>query len=77
MRWSGASPPSRLPRSCSLAEDQFALPEYQAMVERLPHARRQVIPGGMVPMPDQMPEAFSAAVLDFLLSGVPVKVLRS
>jgi hypothetical protein len=32
----------------------------------LPHARIADIDGGMVPLPDQMPEAFARTVLDFL-----------
>jgi len=32
----------------------------------LPQARIVDIPGGMVPLPDQLPEAFAAAVLAFL-----------
>ncbi len=49
-------------------EDQFALPEYHNMIERLPQTQRRIIPGGMVPLPDQLPEEFSEAILEFLSS---------
>ncbi|MFI5267593.1 MAG: alpha/beta fold hydrolase [Chloroflexota bacterium] len=49
-------------------EDQFALPEYHHMIQRLPHAQHQVVAGGMVPLPDQMPEEFARVVLEFLES---------
>lgn len=48
-------------------EDQFALPEYENMVKRLPDAECRVVAGGMVPMPDQMPAEFARVVLEFLL----------
>jgi len=48
-------------------EDQFALPEYESMIARLPEARHQVIEGGRVPLPDQLPREFAGVVLDFLL----------
>jgi hypothetical protein len=34
--------------------------------EALPHARVARIEGGMVPLPDQLPEPFTAAVVEFL-----------
>ncbi|HEY8691673.1 MAG TPA: hypothetical protein VIR57_02930 [Chloroflexota bacterium] len=46
-------------------EDQFALPEYHSMIQRLSQARRQVIAGGMVPLPDQLPDEFARVVLEF------------
>ena len=48
-------------------EDQFAVPEYENMIRRLPQARHGVIEGGRVPLPDQLPREFAQAVLDFLL----------
>jgi pimeloyl-ACP methyl ester carboxylesterase len=47
-------------------DDPFAAPHAAELQAHLPHARIVDIPGGMVPLPDQMPEAFAAAVLDFL-----------
>lgn len=46
--------------------DPFAAPHAQALCERLPQARLVEIKDGMVPLPDQLPEAFAAAVLEFL-----------
>jgi pimeloyl-ACP methyl ester carboxylesterase len=46
--------------------DPFAAPHAQALSARLPQARLVDIPGGMVPLPEQLPEAFAAAVLEFL-----------
>jgi pimeloyl-ACP methyl ester carboxylesterase len=46
--------------------DPFAAPHAQALCARLPQARLVEIADGMVALPDQLPEAFSAAVLDFL-----------
>jgi pimeloyl-ACP methyl ester carboxylesterase len=46
--------------------DPFAAPHAQALCARLPQARLVDIPGGMVPLPEQLPEAFAAAVLEFL-----------
>ncbi len=47
-------------------DDPFAAPHAAQLQAHLPHARIVDIAGGMVPLPDQMPEAFAAAVLDFL-----------
>ncbi|RSZ46129.1 MULTISPECIES: alpha/beta hydrolase [unclassified Variovorax] len=47
-------------------EDPFASPHAVELQHHLPQARIVDIEGGMVPLPDQMPEAFAQAVLDFL-----------
>ena len=47
-------------------DDPFAAPHAAGLQARLPQARRVDIEGGMVPLPDQLPEAFSRAVLEFL-----------
>jgi pimeloyl-ACP methyl ester carboxylesterase len=47
-------------------DDPFAAPHAAELQAHIPQARVVDIPGGMVPLPDQMPEAFAAAVLDFL-----------
>jgi len=47
-------------------EDPFAAPHAEELRDRLPQARIVDIPGGMVPLPDQLPEAFASVVLDFL-----------
>jgi pimeloyl-ACP methyl ester carboxylesterase len=47
-------------------DDPFAAPHAIELQAHLPHARIVDIAGGMVPLPDQLPEAFAAAVLDFL-----------
>ena len=46
--------------------DPFASPHAPELCAKLPGARMLDIVGGMVPLPEQMPEAFAAAVLDFL-----------
>jgi pimeloyl-ACP methyl ester carboxylesterase len=48
------------------SDDPFAAPHAAELEARLPQARRVDIEGGMVPLPDQLPEAFSRAVLEFL-----------
>jgi len=48
------------------ADDPFAAPHAAELQAQLAHARVVDIAGGMVPLPDQLPEAFAAAVLDFL-----------
>ena len=50
--------------------DPFAAPHATELQHHLPQARIVDIEGGMVPLPDQMPEAFAEAVLDFL-SALP------
>jgi pimeloyl-ACP methyl ester carboxylesterase len=47
-------------------DDPFASPHADALCARLPQACRIDIAGGMVPLPDQLPQAFATAVLDFL-----------
>jgi pimeloyl-ACP methyl ester carboxylesterase len=47
-------------------EDPFAAPHAVELQHHLPHARIVDIEGGMVPLPDQMPEAFARTVLGFL-----------
>lgn len=47
-------------------DDPFAAPDAQELQPQLPQARIVDIEGGMVPLPDQMPEAFARTVLDFL-----------
>ena len=47
-------------------DDPFAAPHAAELQARLPQARIVDIAGGMVPLPDQLPEAFSRAVLEFL-----------
>jgi pimeloyl-ACP methyl ester carboxylesterase len=46
--------------------DPYAYPALARMRAALPDASVEVIEGGMVPLPDQMPEAFAAAVERFL-----------
>lgn len=46
--------------------DPFAAPHAAELRARLPQARIADIDGGMVPLPDQMPREFAAAVLGFL-----------
>lgn len=46
--------------------DPFAAPQSQALREHLHEARLVEIEGGGVPLPDQMPDAFAAAVEAFL-----------
>jgi pimeloyl-ACP methyl ester carboxylesterase len=47
-------------------DDPFASPHAAELLRHLPQARVVDIAGGMVPLPDQMPEAFAGAVLAFL-----------
>ena len=47
-------------------DDPFAAPHAAEMAQHLPQARIVEIAGGMVPLPDQMPEAFAQAVQGFL-----------
>jgi len=51
-------------------DDPFASPHAADWLARLPQARMVEIEGGMVPLPDQLPEAFAEAVLDFLQAQV-------
>jgi pimeloyl-ACP methyl ester carboxylesterase len=47
-------------------DDPFASPHAADWCERLPQARLVEIAGGMVPLPDQLPQAFAQAVAKFL-----------
>jgi pimeloyl-ACP methyl ester carboxylesterase len=47
-------------------DDPFAYPHARPLAERLPDSRMVEIPGGMVPLPDQLPREFADAVLAFL-----------
>ena len=47
-------------------DDPFAAPHTAEWRLLLPHAKTVEIAGGMVPLPDQLPEAFAAAVTAFL-----------
>lgn len=47
-------------------DDPYAYPALEPMRAALPHAHVEVIEGGMVPLPDQLPEQFAAAVERFL-----------
>lgn len=48
------------------SDDPFAMPFLEPLLRALPNARSTVIEGGMVPLPDQLPEEFARAVLEFL-----------
>jgi pimeloyl-ACP methyl ester carboxylesterase len=47
-------------------DDPYAYPALEPMRAALPDAQVDVIQGGMVPLPDQLPEQFAAAVERFL-----------
>ena len=47
-------------------DDPYAYPALERMRSALPDAEVEVIEGGMVPLPDQLPEQFAAAVERFL-----------
>jgi pimeloyl-ACP methyl ester carboxylesterase len=47
-------------------DDPYAYPALESMRAALPAAQVEVIEGGMVPLPDQLPEQFAAAVERFL-----------
>lgn len=46
--------------------DPYAFPALPRLQAALPHAETAVLEGGMVPLPDQLPEEFAAAVERFL-----------
>ncbi len=47
-------------------DDPHAFPAAPRVVEKIAGSKRVDIPGGMVPLPDQMPEVFATTVSDFL-----------
>ncbi|MCU0595777.1 MAG: alpha/beta hydrolase [Desulfobacterota bacterium] len=47
-------------------DDPFSYPRVKPLSEHIPGSRIAEIPGGMVPMVDQMPEEFAKAVMAFL-----------
>ncbi len=47
-------------------DDPYAYPALERMRAALPDAQVDEIQGGMVPLPDQLPEQFAAAVERFL-----------
>ena len=47
-------------------DDPYAFPALEPMRAALPDAQVEVIDGGMVPLPDQLPEQFAAVVERFL-----------
>ena len=47
--------------------DKFAYPDMEMLASKLKLSTTAVIPGGMVPMPDQMPTEFARVVSNFLL----------
>ena len=48
------------------ARDPFAAPHAAELLARIPQARIMTIDEGMVPLPDQLPARFAAAVLEFI-----------
>ncbi len=53
-------------------KDPHAYPNTQKVVNMIPGSQLIEIEGGMVPMPDQMPDAFAKAI-DKFLSGITLK----
>ncbi len=51
-------------------DDPYALPDQEKLKAKIKGSRLILIPGGMVPLPDQMPEEFSLAILPFLSSSI-------
>ena len=47
-------------------DDPFSYPRMKPLSEHIPGSKTAEIPGGRVPMVDQMPEEFAKAVMDFL-----------
>ena len=47
-------------------EDPYVYPRHQRLADAIPGSEVKELVGGMVPMVDQMPEEFAAAVLEFL-----------
>jgi pimeloyl-ACP methyl ester carboxylesterase len=50
-------------------DDPFSYPQMDAVAAAIPGSRTRAVPGGTVAMVDQMPEAFVAAIADFLGEG--------
>lgn len=50
-------------------EDPYAYPDLHRLSEHLADSRVVEVAGGMVPLPDQAPQAFATAVADFLEAG--------
>ena len=48
------------------SEDPYAFPSLKPLADRIKGSRTAVIEGGMVPMPEQIPEEFAAVVISFL-----------
>jgi pimeloyl-ACP methyl ester carboxylesterase len=48
------------------SDDQYAFPDRTKLSSKLRYSKSKIIPGGMVPMPDQMPKEFSDAVGKFI-----------
>jgi pimeloyl-ACP methyl ester carboxylesterase len=49
--------------------DPYGYPNLERLLARLPHADVLRIEGGMVPLPDQMPEEYASAVVAFVTAG--------
>ena len=53
------------------AQDPYAHPNAARIAAAIPGATLATIPGGMVPLPDQVPETFATAILTFLSQARP------
>jgi pimeloyl-ACP methyl ester carboxylesterase len=53
-------------------DDPHAYPAAPRVAQAIAGSRRLDIPGGMVPLPDQMPAAFAGAVADFIADTVGI-----
>jgi len=47
-------------------DDPHAFPYARPLAAHLPGSKVVEIPGGLVPLPDQMPQEFARAITDFL-----------
>jgi len=52
-------------------DDPFAYPQLARLARALPHATTREIRGGMVPLPDQLPEEYASVVTEFLAGVRP------
>lgn len=52
-------------------DDPFSYPDAQKLAALLQGSRIIDLPGGMIPAPDQLPEAFSALVAEFVTAVAP------